>query len=177
ARDARYTNVATEARPRPQIASARREGAGPEWVATLTGDVSGAARLLGRHYSVTGVVERGDARGGALGYPTINLGVAAHRLLPRDGIYAMWAHVNGARVPAAASLGVRPTFGGGQRRLEAYLLDWSGDVYGDTVRAEFVKRLRDELRFADAAELATQIGRDVLATRAALGEPARPPVV
>ncbi len=136
--------------------------------ALLAGDVSGAARLLGRPYSVTGVVERGDARGRALGYPTINLGVAARRLLPRDGIYAMWAQVNGKRVRAAASLGVRPTFGGGERRLEAYLLDWSGDVYGDTVRAEFVQRIRDELRFASATELAVQIGADVLATRAAL---------
>lgn len=142
--------------------------------ALLAGDVSGAARLLGRHYSVTGIVERGDARGRALGYPTINLGVAAHRLLPRDGIYAMWAQVGGERVRAAASLGVRPTFGGGERRLEAHLLDWSGDLYGDTVRAEFVERIRDELRFESAAELAAQIGRDVLAARAALGEPARP---
>lgn len=136
--------------------------------ALLAGDVGGAARLLGRPYAVTGVVEHGDARGRALGYPTINLGVAPDRLLPRDGIYAMWAQVNGRRVRAAASLGVRPTFGGGERRLEAHLLDWSGDVYGDTVRAEFVLRLRDELRFASAAELAEQIGRDIQAARDAL---------
>lgn len=137
--------------------------------ALLAGDVSGAARLLGRPYAVTGVVEHGDARGRALGYPTVNLGVAPNRLLPRDGIYAMWAHVDGKRVRAAASLGVRPTFGGGERRLEAHLLDWSGDVYGDTIRAEFVQRLRDELRFASAAELAAQIGRDIQDARDALG--------
>ena len=72
------------------------------------------------------------------------------------------------RVPAAASLGIRPTFGGGDRVLEAYLLDWSGDAYGDRIEAAFVKRLRDELRFASAAELSTQIAHDVEETRKAL---------
>lgn len=136
--------------------------------ALLAGDVRDAARLLGRNYAVTGTVEHGDKRGRALGYPTVNLDVPINRLLPRDGIYAMWADVNGERVPAAASLGVRPTFGAGERRLEAFLLDWSGEVYGDTIRAEFVERLRDELRFATAGELATQIGEDVERTRALL---------
>ena len=136
--------------------------------ALVAGDVVEAARLLGRPYAVTGVVEHGDKRGRALGFPTVNLGVAPNRLLPRDGIYALWATVNGDRVAAAASLGVRPTFGAGERRLEAYLLDWSGEVYGDRVRAEFVKRLRDELRFESAKELAEQIAKDVDDTRAAL---------
>ena len=136
--------------------------------ALLAGDVETAARLLGRHYAVNGTVVHGDKRGRALGFPTLNLAVPRERLLPRDGIYAMWATVNGQRVPAAASLGIRPTFGGGDRVLEAYLLDWSGDVYGDSVEAAFVKRLRDELRFASADELSAQIARDVEATRAAL---------
>jgi riboflavin kinase/FMN adenylyltransferase len=136
--------------------------------ALLAGNVESAARLLGRHYAVTGSVEHGDKRGRALGFPTVNLGIAPNRLLPRDGIYAMWAHLDGQRVAAAASLGVRPTFGMGERRLEAYLLDWTGDVYGDRIRAEFVKRLRDELRFASADELSAQIAKDVDATRAAL---------
>jgi riboflavin kinase/FMN adenylyltransferase len=137
--------------------------------ALLAGDVDEAARLLGRRYAVTGVVEHGDKRGRALGFPTVNLAVPPNRLLPRDGIYAVWAHVNGKRVAAAASLGVRPTFGAGERRLEAFLLDWSGDLYGDRVKAEFVKRLRDELRFSSAAELAAQIEKDVVETRKALG--------
>lgn len=136
--------------------------------ALLTGDVEGAARLLGRPYGVRGTVVHGAKRGRALGFPTINLSVPPERLLPRDGIYAMSVRVRDQRVAAAASLGVRPTFGSGDRTLEAYLLDWEGDVYGDEIEAAFVKRLRDELRFASAAELSEQIARDVEATRAAL---------
>lgn len=136
--------------------------------ALLAGDVTGAARLLGRPYSVKGTVVHGEKRGRELGFPTINLSVPPERLQPRDGIYAMTVRVRDEEVVAAASLGVRPTFGGGDRTLEAHLLDWEGDVYGETIEAAFVKRLRDELRFASAEELTQQIARDVEATRAAL---------
>jgi riboflavin kinase/FMN adenylyltransferase len=138
--------------------------------ALLAGDVVNAARLLGRPYSVHGTVVHGAKRGRALGFPTINLAVPPERLLPRDGIYAMSVRVRDEEVAAAASLGVRPTFGGGDRTLEAFLLDWEGNVYGDKIEAAFVKRLRDELRFASAAELSDQIARDVENTRAALRE-------
>ena len=136
--------------------------------ALLAGDVEGAARLLGRPYSVRGTVVHGAKRGRALGFPTINLAIPPERLLPRDGIYAMSVRVREQDVAAAASLGVRPTFGGGDRTLEAYLLDWDGDVYGDRIEAAFVKRIRDELRFASSVELSDQIARDVEATRVAL---------
>ena len=136
--------------------------------ALLSGDVTAAARLLGRPYSVQGTVVHGAKRGRALGFPTINLAVPPQRLLPRDGIYAMRVRVRDEEVAAAASLGVRPTFDSGDRRLEAFLLDWEGDVYGDTIVASFVERLRDELRFASAEELTEQIARDVEATRTAL---------
>jgi riboflavin kinase/FMN adenylyltransferase len=135
--------------------------------ALLAGDVESATSLLGRPYSVRGTVVHGAKRGRALGFPTINLAVPPERLLPRDGIYAMSVRVRDEDVAAAASLGVRPTFGGGDRTLEAYLLDWEGDVYGDKIEAAFVKRLRDELRFASAADLSAQIARDVEATRMA----------
>jgi riboflavin kinase/FMN adenylyltransferase len=138
--------------------------------ALLAGEVENAARLLGRPYSVRGTVVHGAKRGRELGFPTINLSVPPERLLPRDGIYAMSVHVRDEEIAAAASLGVRPTFGGGDRTLEAYLLDWEGDVYGDRIEAAFVRRLRDELRFASAAELSAQIARDVEATRAAWRE-------
>lgn len=138
--------------------------------ALLAGDVAEASRLLGRPYSVKGTVVHGAKRGRALGFPTINLAVPPERILPRDGIYAMSVRVHDKDVAAAASLGVRPTFGGGDRTLEAYLLDWEGDLYGDRIEAAFIKRIRDELRFASAADLSAQIARDVEATRAALRE-------
>lgn len=142
--------------------------------ALLAGDVESAARLLGRPYAVSGTVVHGAKRGRALGFPTVNLAVPTQRLLPRDGIYAMTVRVRDTDVAAAASLGVRPTFGSGDRTLEAYLLDWGGDVYGDRIVAAFIKRLRDELRFASAAELSDQIARDVEDTRAALRSRPRP---
>jgi riboflavin kinase/FMN adenylyltransferase len=134
----------------------------------LAGDVEAAARLLGRPYTLRGRVVHGAKRGRALGFPTINLALPKGRLLPRDGIYAMWAEMGEGQFKAAASLGVRPTFGGGDRVLEAYLLDFSGDVYGEEVEVSFVKRLRDEIAFASPAELSTQIARDVEQTKAAL---------
>jgi riboflavin kinase/FMN adenylyltransferase len=134
----------------------------------LTGDVEAAASLLGRPYTVRGRVVHGAKRGRALGFPTINLALPRERLLPRDGIYAMWAEMGEGRFRAAASLGVRPTFGGGERVLEAFILDFSGDLYGEEVEVSFVRRLRDEIAFASPAELAAQIARDVEETRRAL---------
>jgi riboflavin kinase/FMN adenylyltransferase len=134
----------------------------------LAGDVEAAARLLGRPFSVRGRVMHGAKRGRALGFPTINLALPQTRLLPRDGIYAVWAEMGEGRFKAAATLGVRPAFGGGERVLEAYLLDFSGDVFGDEVEVAFVKRLRDEIAFANPAELSAQIARDVEDTKRAL---------
>src|SRR5439155_4973747 len=134
----------------------------------LAGDVEAAAHLLGRPYGVRGLVVHGAKRGRALGFPTINLALPRERLLPRDGIYAMWAEMGEGRFKAAASLGVRPTFGGGERVLEAYLLDFSGELYGEEVEVSFIKRLRDEMAFASPAELSTQIARDVEETKRAL---------
>jgi len=134
----------------------------------LAGDVEAAARLLGRPYNIRGRVVHGAKRGRALGFPTINLALPKERLLPRDGIYAVWAEMGEGRFKAAASLGVRPTFGAGERVLEAYLLDFSGDLYGEEVEVAFVKRLRDEIAFASPAQLSAQIARDVEDTRGAL---------
>jgi riboflavin kinase / FMN adenylyltransferase len=134
----------------------------------LAGDVERAARLLGRPYGIRGRVVHGAKRGRALGFPTINLALPPERLLPRDGIYAMWAEMGEGRFKAAASLGVRPTFGGGDRVLEAFLLDFSGELYGEEVEVSFIKRLRDEMAFASPAELSAQIARDVEETERAL---------
>jgi riboflavin kinase/FMN adenylyltransferase len=130
------------------------------------GDVAAAAALLGRPYRLPGRVERGEQRGKSLGYPTANLNVLPGRVIPAHGIYAAWAEVAGQRWMAAVSIGVRPTFGESNRlTVEAYLLDFQGDLYGREIALEFVARLRDELRFATVADLISQMERDVAQTR------------
>ena len=125
--------------------------------------------LLGREYGVRGTVVHGAGRGRGLGYPTINIATPSDRQLPSDGIYAMRIAVDAEVLPAAANLGVRPTFEtAGARLLEAHLIDVDRELYGRLVEARFVSRLRDERRFETPDELAGQIARDVEAARAAL---------
>jgi riboflavin kinase/FMN adenylyltransferase len=126
------------------------------------GEVEAAAKLLGRPLEVDGVVVGGDRRGGTLGFPTANLRVEPSLLVPAYGIYA--GAVDGRR--AAVSIGVNPHYGGTERRIEAYLLDWEGDLYGDRLVVELWRRLRDERAFASEEELIAQIARDVEETRA-----------
>ena len=127
------------------------------------GELEAAARLLGRPFEVDGVVVGGDRRGGTLGFPTANLRVEPTLLVPAYGIYA--GAVDDRR--AAVSIGVNPHYGGTERRIEAYLLDWEGDLYGDRLVVELWRRLRDERAFESEAELIAQIARDVEETRAA----------
>ena len=128
------------------------------------GDLDGANALLGRHHEVRGVVRDGDKRARELGFPTANLEVPAGMCLPRDGIYAAWyLRPDGSRLAGAVSLGRRPTFYDDQpySLLEAHLLDFSGDLYGERARVQFVARLRDELRFDGVDALVEQIALDV----------------
>jgi riboflavin kinase / FMN adenylyltransferase len=127
------------------------------------GELGAAARLLGRPFEVDGVVVGGDRRGGTLGFPTANLRVEPTLLVPPYGIYA--GAVGDRR--AAVSIGVNPHYGGTERRIEAYLLDWEGDLYGDRLVVELWRRLRDERAFDSEAELIAQIAKDVEDTRAA----------
>ena len=131
--------------------------------ALAAGDVATAAHALGRPPEVEGVVVAGDARGGTLGFPTANLAVAPDLLVPAHGIYAGAA----AGHRAAISIGVNPHYGGVERRVEAYLLDFEGDLYGRRLVVELWRRLRDERAFATEPELVEQIARDVEETRAA----------
>ena len=128
-----------------------------------SGDVEGAAALLGRPVEVEGTVVTGDARGGTLGFPTANLDVRPELLVPANGIYA------GATLDhrAAVSIGTNPHYGGSERRVEAFLLDYSGDLYGRRLTVELWSRLRDEQAFDSEDELITQIARDVELTRSA----------
>jgi riboflavin kinase/FMN adenylyltransferase len=132
------------------------------------GDVKAAAVLLGRLYSLTGTVAHGDARGRELGFPTANLLVEPELLVPGNGIYATWAVLKGQRRPSATSIGVRPTFGGGARLIETYIMDFNDDIYGETMTVEFVSRLREEKAFVSVAELVSQMDRDVEQAKAIL---------
>jgi riboflavin kinase/FMN adenylyltransferase len=127
------------------------------------GDLRGAADLLGRPFELEGLVVAGDQRGGTLGFPTANLALDPHALVPAYGIYA--GEALGHRV--AASVGVNPHYGGSERRVEAFLLDFEGDLYGRRLRLELWERLREERAFASEEELVSQIARDVEAARAA----------
>jgi riboflavin kinase / FMN adenylyltransferase len=131
--------------------------------ALASGDIGDAARLLGRPPEVEGVVVGGDARGRTLGFPTANLAVGLDLAVPGLGIYAGWA----AGTRAAISIGTNPTYGGVERRIEAFLLDFEGDLYGQRLVVELWARLRDEAAFESERELVEQIAADVAATRRA----------
>jgi len=121
------------------------------------GEVSRAARFLGAPYMLEGEVVRGDGRGRELGMPTANIAPDPRYAVPGHGVYAAWAHGQ----PSAVNVGVRPTFDSGRGLLvEAYLLDFEGDLYGQTLRIAFVERMRGERRFASVDALVEQMRRD-----------------
>ena len=133
------------------------------------GQVERVKRMLDRPFSLGGEVETGDRRGRELGFPTANLAPKPSMAVPGDGIYATWAIVDGVRHQGATSIGVRPTFGGGgDRRVETFLLDFSGDLYGKPMTLEFEQRLRGELAFSSVDALVQQMKQDVEQSRAVL---------
>jgi riboflavin kinase/FMN adenylyltransferase len=139
--------------------------------ALLAGEIERATAMLGRPHEVRGVVAKGDQRGRELGFPTANVTVPDEILLPADGIYAGWyLRPDGGRVATAMSLGRRPTFYEEQpfSLLEAHLLDFEGDLYGEQARVQFVRRLRGEERFDSVDDLVAQMRRDCDDARAAL---------
>ncbi len=133
-----------------------------------SGDMRGASRCLGRYYSLGGNVMTGEQRGRTLGWPTANLPLPSDRVIPADGVYAtktLW----GARACEAVSyIGTRPTFGAGERLLEVSLLDVRENLYGETIRVEFVEWVRGDQTFRSAEELSARIERDVEQARQAL---------
>lgn len=128
--------------------------------ALTAGEVSTAAKLLGRPYSVHGTVVSGARRGQTIGFPTANLGDVP-TVLPGNGVYAVRAVVEGARWPAAANVGPNPTFGESARKVEVHLLDFSGNLYGKSMTVQFIAKLRDTRPFAGIAELTGQLHKDV----------------
>jgi riboflavin kinase / FMN adenylyltransferase len=134
------------------------------------GDVEEAARLLGRYPFISGLVVPGLQRGRTLGFPTANLALTDTYLLPANGIYAVYAELDGVRLPAVANIGVRPTFGNNDRLVEVYILDFDRSIYGQSLGVHLVKRLRAELRFASVDDLVAQMQRDVADARTVLSE-------
>lgn len=142
------------------------------------GDMTAAAHALGRPHRLDGVVVRGDQRGRELGYPTANVRTASFAAVPADGIYAgrvaridEWGNTLAdlPTLPAAISVGSNPTFEGRHRSVEAFVLDFEGDLYGQNLGVEFVSRLRGMVKFDSVADLITQMAADVVQTRQLLG--------
>jgi riboflavin kinase/FMN adenylyltransferase len=136
------------------------------------GDVAEAARALGRPHRLEGVVVRGDQRGRKLGFPTANLLTSPHAAVPADGVYAAWLARRGRDgpkcLPAAVSIGSNPTFHGRERQIEAYVLDFDEDLYGERLCLDFVARLREQRTYVAIEPLIAQITQDVADTREAL---------
>jgi len=135
------------------------------------GKISEATSLLGHPYSLQGLVAHGDQRGRKIGFPTANLDYAREKVIPSGGIYACWANLGSDKHKAAVNIGTNPTFTPDKQTLnvEAYLLDFDREIYGEAVRLEFIERLRDEIRFDSVDALVKQINNDVEQTREILG--------
>ncbi|MGY1739762.1 MULTISPECIES: bifunctional riboflavin kinase/FAD synthetase [unclassified Blastococcus] len=139
------------------------------------GDMRSAAAALGRPHRVDGVVVRGHRRGRQMGYPTANVESPPYTAIPADGVYV--GHfvlrdvegASGARFPAAISVGTNPTFDGTRRTVEAHLIDWDGDLYGEHCGVEFTARLRGQVRFTGMPDLIAQMDQDLVEARALLG--------
>jgi riboflavin kinase/FMN adenylyltransferase len=143
--------------------------------ALAQGDVREAARLLGRPYTLYGEVVLGARRGQDLGFPTANLsrndsGVALGRgqVLPDDGVYATYALLGDEHLPSVSNVGVRPSFDNGERLVEAHILDFDRDIYGEALGVEFIERLRDEKRYENIDQLIAQMQRDAAQARSLL---------
>lgn len=134
------------------------------------GDMKQVEKLVGRPLSFISQVVPGTGRGKALGFPTANLEVKPEQALPSDGIYATIIQINQKALPSVTNIGIRPTFGGGERIVEVYLLDYQGELYGEKLRINFIDRLRDEKRFENAEALKAQIRRDVAQARLILNQ-------
>ena len=137
--------------------------------AVAGGDLRTAAHLLGRPYHVSGRIVRGVGRGRTMSIPTANIGaVPARKLLPPDGVYAVWVEWRGGRYGAMMNQGTRPTFAEHLRLMEVHLFDFEGDLYDEWIKVEWIERLRDIKRFVSAAELKEQLNLDSEQARAVL---------
>jgi riboflavin kinase / FMN adenylyltransferase len=137
--------------------------------ALAEGDMKHVFQLAGQYFSLAGPVVAGFGRGKGLGFPTANMDVEPKQALPPDGVYATRAYVDGQTFQSLTSIGLRPTFGKGNRSIEVYILDYQGDLYGKNLKVEFIERLRPEKKFTSPEELSKQIEEDVARGREILG--------
>ena len=136
--------------------------------ALADGDMRKVCELAGRPFSLQGKVVTGAGRGVGLGFPTANLDISSEHALPPDGVYASWAHIDGKAYQSMANIGKCPTFGGGERTVEAYIVDYRGDLYERELKIDIIARLRDEKKFDTVDELKEQVAKDVRQGRAIL---------
>ncbi|TLN26994.1 hypothetical protein FDZ71_00275, partial [bacterium] len=132
--------------------------------AVFASDFGRARRLLGRPYELSGRVVHGKSRGRGLGFPTANL-LPRQECLPVDGVFAAWLFQGGKRMKAAVNVGSNPTFGAGEKSVEAFLLDFTGDLYGEELSLRFVRQLRGEVALGSVEALVAQIEKDVAEVR------------
>jgi len=125
------------------------------------GDVSQAAKFLGRYYILNGTVVHGDKRGSKIGYPTANIQIdIAKKVIPRIGVYAVWTRVDGNYYPGMMNIGKRPTFEGESLTMEVHIFSFDENIYGKEVQVQFVERIRDEQSFEGIGQLQSQLGSD-----------------
>lgn len=129
--------------------------------ALAEGDMEKIQLLMGRRFGLHGKVIHGKGRGAGMGFPTANLDIIPGQAIPSDGVYATLAYVADRVYPSVTNVGMNPTFGNNSRTIESYLFDLDGDLYGHEVRIEFVRKLRDEIRFNSAGELTSQVDKDI----------------
>lgn len=134
------------------------------------GDVSLVEKLLGRRYSLSGRVVKGDGRGAGIGFPTANIHVShPQKIIPAKGVYAVFVHLHGERVGMGMlNIGVRPTFEGEDTRIEVHIFDLDENLYERDIRVEFVQRIRDEKKFNSVDALVQQLSKDKVRCRAEL---------
>lgn len=138
--------------------------------ALAQGDMTKVERLMGRYFYLGGKVITSGKRGRVLGFPTANLDIRPQQALPGNGIYATIAQVDGKQFPSATNIGIRPTFGEGEKTVETHLINYKSDLYGKEIRVEFVQKLRDEQRFPSSEALKVQIEKDVREAEAILAK-------
>lgn len=136
--------------------------------ALAQGNMERVEKLFGRPFSLSGQVVPGDKRGRVLGFPTANLDIKPEQALPSDGVYVTVARIDHELLPSVTNIGIRPTFGGGKRMVETYLLDYEGELHEQRLRIDLVDKLRDEKHFDNAEELKAQIRKDIEQAKAIL---------